>query len=330
MLKGLYILNKDLFSDIYGEKEREDIEKVVDIYAPVQSSEDIRVNLDLLKDVEVIFSGWGAPMLDKQFLDSAPKLKAIFYGAGSVKYFTTEEFWDRKIYLTSAYAANAVPVAEYTLSQILFCLKAGWKTNYLTRNKIYQRDDKSVLGAYGSTVGIISLGMIGSKVCELLKNFDINVIAYSYHSDEERAKRLGVTMVSLEELFKKSDVVSLHTPWLKQTENMIIGHHFESMKTNASFINTARGAVVNEKDMIDVLSKRKDIQAVLDVTYPEPPDEDSPLFTMPNVALTPHIAGSIGAECNRMGRYMVDELYRFINGEKLNWEVTKDKADKLA
>lgn len=330
MLKGLYILNKDLFSDIYGEKEREDIEKVVDIYAPVQSSEDIRGNLDLLKDVEVIFSGWGAPILDKKFLNSAPKLKAIFYGAGTIKYFTTEEFWERNITITSAYAANAVPVAEYTLSQILFCLKGGWKANCMTKNKIYKREDNNIIGAYGSTVGIISLGMIGSKVCELLKNFDVNVIAYSYHSNEERAKRLGVTMVSLEDIFKKSDVVSLHTPWLKQTENMIKAQYFESMKTNASFINTARGAVVNEKEMIEVLKKRKDIQAVLDVTYPEPPEEKSPLFTMPNVALTPHIAGSIGKECNRMGRYMVDELYRFINGEKLNWEVTKDKADKLA
>lgn len=96
------------------------------------------------------------------------------------------------------------------------------------------------------------------------------------------------------------------------------------MKRRSTFINTARGAIVRENEMIEVLKDRPDRQVVLDVTYPEPQVTGSPLYTLPNVILTPHIAGSAGNEISRMGRYAVDELNRFINNEPLKWQVTRD------
>jgi phosphoglycerate dehydrogenase-like enzyme len=107
---------------------------------------------------------------------------------------------------------------------------------------------------------------------------------------------------------------------------MITGDHFKMMKRNASFINTARGAVVRESEMIDALRERPDLFALLDVTYPEPPAADSPLYTLPNVIVTPHIAGSMGDECRRMGRYMVDELERWLAGEPFKHLVTPEYA----
>src|SRR5690606_8819626 len=115
----------------------------------------------------------------------------------------------------------------------------------------------------------------------------------------------------------RSDVVSLHSPWLPETVGMITGDHFRQMKPYASFINTARGAIIREAEMIAVLQDRPDLTALLDVTYPEPPAPGSPLYTLPNVVLTPHIAGSMDMECRRMGRYMVDELQRFLHDEPL-------------
>jgi len=329
MLKGLFILDEESFNKIYGPMEREEIAKYVDIYAPPQTADSIRGNPGILHSAEVIFSGWGAPLMDADFLSYAPDLKAVFYGAGTIKYFTTDAFWDRNILITSAYAANAVPVAEYTLSQILFCLKRGWHFAAEMKKRCYPERD-FIPGAYGSTIGIISLGTIGRMVCEMLKNFDLSVIAYDPFVNEEDAKALNVELCPLDEVFTRADVVSLHTPWLKETENMIQGGHFAAMKPYASFINTARGAVVNEKEMIRVLENRPDIQAVLDVTWPEPPERDSPLYSLPNVVLTPHIAGSMNGECRRMGRYMVQELNRYIKGEPLKWVVAREKAQLMA
>jgi len=330
MLKGIYILDPGAFRDIYGDAEREDIGRLVDIYAPQQTRETIAKSPLILRDAEIIFSGWGAPLMDENFLAAVPRLKAVFYGAGSLKGVVTDAFWKRGALITSAYAANAVPVAEYTLSQILFCLKCGWQfVQAIKRDGKYTRGI-TAHGAYGSIVGIISLGATGRRVCQMLKMFDLKVLAYDPHVSPQVAAELNVALCSLEEIFRRADVVSLHTPWLPETEGMIAGIHFASMKSNAAFINTARGAVVREDEMVKALQQRPDIQAVLDVTYPEPPPAGSPLYTLPNVILTPHIAGSMGNECRRMGRYMADELRRYLNGEPLHWTISRQQAEIMA
>jgi phosphoglycerate dehydrogenase-like enzyme len=332
MLKALYILDRNPYEWIYGPAERAEISRLVDVYAPAQTVQKIKDNPDVLHDVELIFSGWGAPTFDEAFLAAAPNLKAIFYGAGSIRGITTDAFWDRGLVITSAYGANAVPVSEYTLATILFSLKRGWQfAAALRRDHRYPvREDMQVAGAYGSTVGIISLGMVGRLVCERLRPFDLNVIAYDPFATPETASMLGVELCSLHDVFARSDVVSLHTPWLPETEGMIASEHFEAMKPGATFINTARGAVVREMEMISVLQKREDIFAVLDVTHPEPPPSESPLYVMPNVLLTPHIAGSVSAECRRQGRYMVEELQRYLHGEPLLFGITRERAKVLA
>ena len=234
------------------------------------------------------------------------------------------------IVLTSSWGANGLPVAEYTLSQILFSLKLGWRyVTSIQRDGRYPRKG-SVPGGYGSTVAIISLGMIGRLVANLLKSFDLKVIAYDPFVGADDAASLGVHLCSLDECFTRADVVSLHTPWLAETVGMITAAHFRLMKPDASFINTSRGAVVDEPGMISVLEERPDVTAVLDVTYPEPPVQGSKLYALPNVILTPHIAGSMGNECRRMGRYAVEECSRYLRGDPLQWQVTREKAATLA
>ena len=332
MVKGLYIMGREAFNRVYSPQIRADIEGLVTIDAPLVTQDEIKANMTLLNDVEVIFSGWGGPKLDQTFLDAAPHLKAFFYAAGSVKSIVTDEVWKRGITLSSAYAANAIPVAEYTLSQILFSLKNGWRYALDIKNnqKYVRKDSNAIPGVYERTVGIISLGMVGRRVCELLKPFDIKIIAYDPFVTKEEAEKLGVSLCSLEDIFREADVVSLHAPWLKETENLITGEHFKALKPSATFINTARGAIVNEAEMVTVLKERQDILAILDVTYPEPPKEGSLLFSLPNIILTPHIAGSEGRECERLARYMVDELKRYLNGESLQWHITEKKFSILA
>ncbi|HZG69751.1 MAG TPA: NAD(P)-dependent oxidoreductase, partial [Herpetosiphonaceae bacterium] len=207
MLKGIYVLGAAAYDLIYGPAEREQIAALVHIYAPPQTSASVMEQSAVLAEAEVLFSGWGAPRMDAAFLAAAPKLRTVFYGAGSIKYFVTPEFWERGILVTSAYAANAIPVAEYTLSQILLCLKHGWQAALaIKRDGAYPRR-MPCPGAYGSTVGIISLGMIGRLVCERLRPFDLRLIAYDPVVDAGDAAALGVELCSLDDVFRRADVV---------------------------------------------------------------------------------------------------------------------------
>ncbi|MGC9348860.1 MAG: hydroxyacid dehydrogenase [Anaerolineae bacterium] len=330
MLNALYLLNTDAYHKIYGAPERAEIAQLVDVYAPQQTVETIETQPEILAKADVLFSGWGMARLDEQFLAAAPRLKAVFYGAGSIRYFATDAAWDRGIVITSAYAANAVPVSEYTLSQILFALKRGWHYALTIKREKSWVERTPVPGAYDTTVGIISLGMIGRLVAERLRPFDLHVIAYDPYVNAEDAAALGVELVSLDEVFRRADVVSLHTPKLPETLGMVTGAHLSAMKDKATFINTARGPIVREDEMIEVLKQRPDLYAILDVTDPEPPVAGSPLYTLPNVVLTPHIAGSMDAECRRMGHYMIEELERFLAGEPLKWRITRERAKLLA
>jgi len=312
---------------VMGEAERREVSRFVKFVAPPQTRQSIAENPDVLNDVEIIIGGWGMPILDRNLLSHAPRLKAIFYAAGAIGSWVTQAVWDRNILVTTAIEANAVPVAEYTLANILFSLKFGWSLSREThRKRIFPPRDNAP-GNYGSRVGIISLGTIGRKVVELLKPFDLKIALYDPFVTAAEAKKLGVELWSLEAVFATCDVVSLHTPLLPETVGMITGVHFNSMKHGATFINTARGEIVREREMIEVLSRRSDLQAVLDVTIQEPPPADSPLYTLPNIVLTPHIAGSVGKECRRMGGYMIEEIKRYVAGEKLKWQVSAEAAE---
>jgi phosphoglycerate dehydrogenase-like enzyme len=324
--RGLFILDEAALSLVYGPDEQRDIAKHVEFVAPPQTKQSIADHPELLRDVEMIFSGWGAPQLNQKFLDAAPKLEVFFYGAGSTGYIITDAVWERDLLLTSANAANAIPVAEYSLATILFSLKHGWALIQKTKQRRTFPARNGAPGAYKATVGLISLGITARTLRKMLHAFDINVLAYDPYVTPDEASKLNVQLTSLDDLFQRSDVVSVHTPLLTETEGMITGAHIESMKQGATFINTARGQIVREAEMIRILSNRPDLQAVLDVTEKEPPDPESPLYTLSNVVLTPHIAGSVGGECLRMGRYMVEELHRYLRGESLRWVVTHDSV----
>lgn len=330
MPRGLFILDPHAFELIYGDALRAKIARRVDLVADVQTKESVRARPELLADVEVIFSGWGAPVMDADFLKLAPKLRAVFYGAGSIKAMTPDAFWERNIVVTSAYAMNAVPVSEFTLASILLSLKRAWYYVVETKRLGAYPPRVKPAGAYGSKVGLISFGMIGRLVRERLRPFDLEVWVYDPFLNSEQAAEAGVTLASLDDVFAHCDVVSLHTPWLKQTENMICGRHFDLMRPGSTFINTARGAIVNEPEMIEALARRPELTALLDVTWPEPPVAGSPLYSLPNVVITPHIAGSQEHECRRMGQLMIDEFDRWSKNEPMRWAISKEKAAILA
>lgn len=331
--KALYILDPASRGLIYAEQEANELKHLADFYAPPQTRDSIKARPSLLAEVEVIFSGWGAPMMDKDFLGAAPNLKAVFYGAGTIGYCTSDAFWDRGIIITSAYLGNAQPVAEYTLGVILLSLKNFWRMSTGARDgKGWGNHTRHVPGCFESTVALIGCGAIARKLIEMLKPFDLRCIVYDPFLTASDAASLGVERCTLDEAFRVGDVVSLHAPDKPETKGMITGGHFMMMKEGATFINTARPPIVREDEMIQALALRPDLTVVIDVldSDPTPPEPGCPLLALANVVHTPHIAGSLGPECRRLGRYMVEEFKRYLVGEPLRWQITRELAARLA
>ena len=189
--KALYVLDGEAFEKIYGEEERAAVAELADIYAPPQTRDSVSKNPSVLSEAEVILSGWGAPAMDDAFLAAAPNLRAVLYGAGSIRRVATPALWERGVRITSAYAANAVPVSEYALAAILFSLKRGWHFAFSARRDKALPGQGQVPGAYGSTVGLVSLGMVGRLVRERLRPFDLRVVAYDPYVTPEEARVLG-------------------------------------------------------------------------------------------------------------------------------------------
>jgi phosphoglycerate dehydrogenase-like enzyme len=249
-----------------------------------------------------------------------------------VRSVIARDVYARGVVVSSQAWANALPVAEYTPAMILMSAKGVLRMRDHYREAQGQVDVQAELerlGTYRPRVGIIGASTIGRRVIELLGPFDLDVALNDPTVSADEAAALGVKALGLDELMRTSRVVSLRAPWLQSTEGMIGASELAALADGATFINTARGALVNEEALVRELESGR-ISAVLDVTRPEPPSPDSPLWTLPNVFLTPHVAGSLGNELARMGASAVQEVARACRGEAFHHEVDADAYERLA
>ncbi|MFE5295938.1 hydroxyacid dehydrogenase [Streptomyces sp. NPDC056632] len=282
-----------------------------------------------LAEAELLLTCWGATPLTPEVLDRAPRLRAVVHAAGSVKHHITDACWARGIQVTSAAAANALPVAEYTLAAILL---AGKRVLRSARQYAELRTDQAWIaesaswGNYRRTVGIVGASRIGRRVLDLLRPFDLQVLL---HDPYVTAAPPGVELVGLDELCARSTIVSVHAPQLPATYRMIGASQLAAMPDGATLINTARGSLVDEGALLPHLRSGR-LHAVLDVTDPELPTPDSPLYELPNVLLTPHVAGSLGNELHRMADQALEEVARYARGEPFAEEVRASDLQRSA
>lgn len=287
---------------------------------------------EILADVEVLVTGWGCPPLDADVLAAAPHLEAVVHAAGSVRGHVTDACWERGLQVTSAAAANALPVAEYTLAMLLLHGK-----HVLERARDYRRDrarDAWLLtphevGNYRRTVGLLSASLIGRRVIELLRPFDYEVLLHDPYVSGAEAAELGVEWVELPDLFTRSDLLSVHTPLLPATRGLVSRDLLASMRPGATLINTSRGAVVDQDALTDVVRAGR-VRAVLDVTDPEVLPADHPLWDCPGALITPHLAGSQGSEWERLADTAVGEVARWAAGDGFAHPVRRERLAFLA
>ncbi|MEU6907001.1 hydroxyacid dehydrogenase [Streptomyces coeruleorubidus] len=286
---------------------------------------------EALARTEILVTGWGCPRLDEAVLDAAPRLRAVLHSAGSVKSFATPGLWRRGIAVSSAAAANALPVAEYTLAMILL---AG-KNVLVARDRMRATRTSSGwgvvpgIGNHGRRVGVVGASRIGRRVLELLRPFDLRPALTDPYVGEEEAAALGVPLLPLDDLLRTSDIVTVHAPETPETHHMIGRRELALMPDGAVLINTARGALVDHDALVAELRAGR-LTAILDVTDPEPLPADSPLYDLPGAFVTPHLAGSQGNELARLGLTVAEEAERLLAGGKPAYAVDLAALERAA
>ncbi|KKB08117.1 hydroxyacid dehydrogenase [Devosia chinhatensis] len=288
---------------------------------------------NVLEAAEILVTGWGCPMLTPDVLRAAPNLRLIAHAAGTVKFTVDASAYGRGIHVTHAAEANAVPVAEFTLAAILFANKRTFELRDLYRADPSRRSSYALMdaniGNFRRTIGLVGASRIGRKVASMLAGFDFTVILYDPFVQAGDPVTDYAELVDLDVLMARADLVSVHAPSLPSTRGMIGSRQLKLMREGAGFINTARGALIDEAALLAELQTGR-IHAVIDVTDPEIPEAGSPFFALPNVFLTPHIAGAIGTERARLGLMAVEEVERFVRGEPMLYEIAPELLERLA
>lgn len=326
--EALVVMSRDAFRNQFDDDRIARLRTLARVPDPVFVDDlDDPAVAERLASVEVLITGWGAPRLTPERLERLPRLRAMLHSAGSVRPHVTDELWERGVRVAAVAEVNAVPVAEFTLGAIIL---AGKKAPFLATDRDPRRDGEAALtrfgrlGNFGLTIGVVGFSRIGRRVVALAQQLsEVTVLVADPFADPEEVRAAGGVPTALDELLPRVDVLSLHAPELPSTRHMIGAAQLAALPDHATVINTARGSLIDTDALTRECADGR-LNAILDVTDPEPLPEDSPLHGLANVMVTPHLAGSLGNELHRMTDAALDELERFAAGRPLREEITAE------
>lgn len=326
--QALVLMGDDAFANQFDDAAVARLRVTTALPDPVQvSALDDPALADRLREVELLVTGWGAPALTAERLERLPALRGVVHAAGSIRSIVSDVFWDRGILAANVADTNAVPVAQLAFAMIVL---AGKKAPFLAQDLRAVRDDWAALpshgriGNVGRTIGLVGFSRIGRRVTELLQSLDdVTVLVADPFADTAAVRAAGAELVPLEVLLPRAEILSIHAPELPSTFRMIGAPQLAALPDGATVINTARGSLIDTAALEAACASGR-IDAILDVTDPEPLPATSALYELPNVMLTPHIAGSLGTELAGMTRDALAEVERFAAGEPFLHPVTRE------
>lgn len=289
-----------LAAALYGRRQREDLSQLLQVDHGLVAHDLHAMPADVLERTEVLLTGWNPPRVDDDVLDRMPNLHLVAHAGGGVP--GTDLLERRGIVVVGQTPANAIPTAEFSVAMILLANIRAFRAQrlYHQMRTFLDREEHFLdSGNYESRVGIVGAGHVGRTVISLLQGFDLDLMVTDPSLDEGRIAALGARKVELPELLATSDVVSLHVSDTAQTAHLLGASELARMRDGATLVNTARGRIVDQDALVSELTTGR-IDAVLDVTEPDVLDPDHPFYDLPNVVLTPHVAGSMGRELHRL------------------------------
>lgn len=286
--------------------------------------EDVEEILRRIGDAEIICTN--KTLIGREVIERAPKLRYIGVLATGYNVVDVDAAAKRGIPVTNIPSYGTAAVAQHVMALLLeICNRTGHHSQAVHEGR-WQRSEDFCFWDYplmelaGKTVGIIGYGHIGKAAARLAGAFGMKVIACRRpgHSVLENVQDDGVSMVTIEELFERADVISVHCPLFPETEGLICRENISKMKDGVIIINTARGPIVQEKDLAEALNSGKVYAAGVDVVSTEPIRDDNPLLTARNCFITPHIAWASRESRQRLMDTAVDNLRAFLAGEPVN------------
>jgi len=330
MNKIMILIDTNIQSRILGKEDYERLAAIGELHIYDRKDfSDKEYLIDFVKGANLLILSWGSPKLEKAILDVCPDLRGVIYGAGTLRYIMTDAFLKSGIPITDSKIVDSRSVAVTTLGIAITACKGLYTLPNDIKSGLWRENGHTIKDFYKIKIGVIGASYVGSYFVELLQAFDVEVYVYDPTKSAEQIQKMGATKKELNELLSECDVISLHAPSLPETENMINKTNLTLIRDGAIFINTARGPLVNEEDLIEECSKNRFL-AFLDVFNNEPLEIENPLRTFPNVICTPHIAGTFTNGMQAIGVHICEEAERLIRGERMKCEVDLTKLNILA
>ncbi len=284
---------------------------------------------EMAADADVLITGWATPMITLDAAKKMPNLKLIAHSAGSVAPFVAPEIYEQTdIRVICGNDVFARSVAEGTLCYMLAALRRVEHYVNVMRNGGWKEINFQNRGLIGKKVGIIGFGTISRYVLELIRWFKCEVLIYSSHLSNEEAAKYGGRTASLEEIFSTCEVISVHSSMTPKTEGMITRELLSMMRPDALLVNTARGKVIDEEAMFEMLLEGK-FFAALDVYAKEPPLQDDPIRKCDHAFLMPHMGGPTMDMREIVVLEISEDIQNFIEGKPLHLEVDGAAAQRM-
>jgi D-3-phosphoglycerate dehydrogenase len=232
-----------------------------------------------------------ATKVTSDMVDAAKNLKVIGRAGSGLDNVDKAAATKKGIVVMNTPGGNTITTAEHTIALMLSLARMTPQATMSLKAGKWEKKKFMGVELYNKTLGVVGIGNIGGQVAKRMQAFSMNIIAYDPFLSEEKAKTMGVEKVDLQDLFRRSDFITVHTPLTPETKHLINKETFRIMKPGVRIINCARGGIVSEKDLYEALSEGKVAGAALDVFEKEPP-ENNPLLTLDNLIATPHLGAS--------------------------------------
>lgn len=329
-MKISMILSRTKREQIFSERAMERLRALGEVAVNDTDDTDAGKVREIIADADIAITSWGSKPLTGEILSAAPGLRLLVHAAGSVKPVVSDELWERGVRVTASPKPLGEGVAETALG---LSIAASKNVFALSRNIAaggWAEGKDRIRELFDITVGVVGAGWAGRHYIRLMKNFGVELLAYDPFMTEEKAEALGVEKAELEELLKRSDIVSIHAPSIPETNHMFNAGTLALMKKDAVLVNTARGTLIDEAALYAHMKAGNLKYACLDVTDPEPPAKDHPLRSLQNVIFTPHLAGLVNNGLRRIGVHTGSEIEKFLAGEAMDCEVTREMLKTMA